>query len=279
MTRRVTPWIAPLALSAFAACGDDPVVGGPGDGGGPAPSDAGVPDASAPDLGRPDAGAVTRCEMPTPPICQDEAARALSLRAEASDGRIVEEGSTPGELTYVDATGGGFMTTESYMYARFTPEGLVKVDLSDEEAFEDTRWDIAFRRYIIRLNGGVAGPSCVRGSRTPPGTTFDSVTTLDPALVLQEEAYMTEGTCELVSDGSGLPNAPATVVSSFWAYPGCVQMTGNVFVIELADGRAVKLEVLSYYDDPAKQEECQTTDAVTPPTGSANLRLRWAFLD
>ncbi|MEO1234449.1 MAG: HmuY family protein [Myxococcota bacterium] len=262
-----------VLLASTVACEEDPDFGG-GDAttGGSPPMDASVPD-----LSEMDAGFASRCMMPAPPACQDEAVQALSLRAEATDGVIVEEGATPGEQTLVDATGGGFMTTESYLYARFTDSGLVKVDISDEQAFEDMTWDIAFRRFLIRLNGGVSGPSCVRGSRTAPGTTFDDVTSVDPGLTLMEEAYLTDGTCELINDGSGLPNAPATVLASFWQYPGCVQMTGTVFVVELADGRTVKLEVLGYYD-PDKQEECQMNGSVTPPTGSGNVRIRWAFI-
>jgi hypothetical protein len=212
--------------------------------------------------------------MPMPPACQDEAVQELRLRDVLATGEVREEGASPGERTYIDARGGGIMVPEGFLYARFTADGLEKVNITDEEAFEDTTWHIAFRRFVIRLNGGVSGPSCVRGSRVPGS--FDEVTSLDPSWMLQEEAYFGD-TCELVNDGSGLPGSPATVTSSFWEYPGCVQMTGNVYVLELPDGRAVKMEVLSYYV-PDRQMECQATDQVTRPSGSANIRMRWAFL-
>lgn len=269
---------AALAAASFVGCSDEST-----------PDDASVsPDAGADagatsndsgvevDAGEADSGVVSRCSMPMVPECQDESVSDLGLRDVLSQGAITEEGATPGELTHIDATGGGLMAPQSYTYARFTDAGLVKVEITDEDAFEDMTWDIAFRRYVIRLNGGVAGPSCVQGARALPGVAFDDITSVGE-LNLNQEGYLT-ASCELVNDGSGLPNAPATVLSSFWEYPGCVKMTGNPFVIELADGRAVKLEVLSYYN-PTAQQECQDTNTTTTrPSGSANIRIRWAFL-
>lgn len=301
--------MTPLLAAVLAACGDDSTDLAPatdaeaplpgvdagvevadlgGDSGGEmadsgwaedagdALQDAGTPIDGGSDGGSGDAGTSSRCPEAGVPVCQDEAFSELLFRNILNEGTIVEEGASPGERTYVNATAGGLSAPQSYLYARFTQEGLEKINLTDEQAFEDTSWHIAFRRYIIRLNGGVSGPSCVRGGRTAPGTTFEALTEVDPSLALSEERYFTDS-CELVNDGSGLPNAPATVLASFWEYPGCVKMTGNVFVVELPDGRAVKLEVLSYYE-PERQEECQNTDQVSFPSGSGNVRLRWAFL-
>jgi hypothetical protein len=49
-------------------------------------------------------------------------------------------------------------------------------------------------------------------------------------------------------------------------------MTDNVYVLELASGRHVKLQVLSYYS-PDVQTACNHTGMVT------DFRVRWAFLD
>ena len=56
-------------------------------------------------------------------------------------------------------------------------------------------------------------------------------------------------------------------------------MTGQVYVLQLASGRAVKLEVLSYYS-PAVQDVCDATDMLPmgQPSGSAHLRVKWAYL-
>lgn len=212
------------------------------------------------------------------PLCQDQQIAELGLKTNVSTGKITEEGTTEGEfLTHIDATGGGMNPTMSYVYARFTATGLEAVAISDEDAFESDAWDISFRRYFIRLNGGVAGPSCVEGARTSPATTFETLTSVPDGLIFRQEQYYTEDGCELVPDTSGLPG-PQTVLSSFWSYPGCVKMTFNTYVIALADGRHVKFQVQSYYT-PSVQDSCNESGTLTTPSGAGNFRVRWAFLD
>jgi hypothetical protein len=161
------------------------------------------------------------------------------------------------------------------VYARFTDAGLEKLAIGDEAAFESTAWDVAFRRYVFRLNGGVAGPGTVTGARSAPGTTFASLSMLAPDLSYRSEAYYTES-CEYVADvGIG---APVTVLSSFWSYTSCLQMTHNIYVIALQSGRHVKLEVLGYYP-PENQKLCDETGEIALPSGAGSIRIRWAFLD
>ncbi|MGV3623633.1 MAG: HmuY family protein [Archangium sp.] len=261
------------AFVALSACGQMPpnpdsgvTGGGAGGGSGGTGGGSGV-----------DAGPEVCSAVPV--TCSDEAAAALSYKANLATGAITEEGTTAGEFTtYIDATGGSTglsAPTMSYTYAKFTAAGLQRVDLSDEAAELDTTWDIAFRRYHVRLNSGVSGPSCVQGARTAAGSTFESVTTVDASLNFSSERYFTES-CSVIDDGTGI-GSPAYVLSSFWTYPGCVKMTGNVFVVKLADGRHVKLEVKSYYS-LANQQKCQTMNSVDSPSGAGALRVRWAFL-
>lgn len=254
-----------------AGCPSSPSSGG--DAG--AQPDANLADASGADTGASvDGGG--RC-MAVDPLCVDQSISMLDLFATVSPAAITEEGTAPGEFTtHVDSTGGGFMPTQSFVYARFTDTGLTRVDVSDEDAFLSSDWDVAFRRFIIRLNSGPSGPSCVTAGRTAPGTTFDGLTSVPTGLTQHAEEYFT-ATCDLVPDGSGL-GSPATVLSSFWSYPGCVAMTHNVYVIALASGRHVKLEVVGYYDTPA-QTQCDTMGTIPMPSTAGNTRIRWAFLD
>ena len=186
-----------------------------------------------------------------------------------------------GWTTHVDATGGGFSPIDGLRVRALHRGGPgQRSTLSDDAAFDSMEWDVAFRRFIIRLNSGPSGPSCVSAARTGPTTDYD---TLDApagrAQVPHQEQYYTDS-CELVPDGSGL-GSPGTALQSFWDYPGgCVEMSGNVYVLELANGRHVKLTVTDYYE-PSVQETCDTTGSIdmTQPTGSGNLRFRWAFLD
>ena len=215
------------------------------------------------------------CQAVEPP-CQDQQIQQLDLFDKASNRTVTEEGKTSGEFTtLIDATGGGFNPTEAFVYVRFTDSGLEVVKLDDEAALLSTDWDLAARRYILRLNSGVAGASCVVGARTAPGTTFESLTSVPGSLSFKEEQYFTS-TCDFVPDTSGI-GAPSTVLGSYWEYPGCVKMTGNVYVVKLANGRHVKLQVLSFYS-PDVQKQCNSTGSTSQPSGSGQVRIRWAFL-
>ena len=260
MTARST--LLALSLLSLTACDGDPST------------DAGV------DAGSADAGPAwtPACTEPTAPPCVDESFLELNLFAATSPAAITNTADGAGWQTHVDATGGGFSPSQSYVYARFTDEGLVKVEVGDEAAFDSTEWDIAFRRFIVRLNSGPSGPSCVSVARTGPTTDYETLDAVPSGLEYRSEEYFT-ASCEIVPDGSGL-GSPGTAMQSFWEYPGCVQMTGNVYVITLASGRHLKLTVTSYYE-LAVQETCDTTGAIDmgSPSGAGNIRLRWAFLD
>src|SRR5690606_21099415 len=120
------------------------------------------------DAGHADAGPTWTpvCTEPTPPSCVDESFLELNLFSTTSPAAITNTAEDAGWQTHVDATGGGFSPSQSYVYARFTDEGLVNVEVSDETAFDSMEWDIAFRRFIVRLNSGPSGPSCVSAART-----------------------------------------------------------------------------------------------------------------
>jgi hypothetical protein len=262
------------------ACSDD-------GGGGPDERDA---SSDSPPAQRIDAG-VSALDAAAPPLdartsapdaalrevpCVDDQFARLMLFEAPSTGAVREEGSTPGEFqTFIDATAGGLTTNQSFTYGRFTATGLQKVEIGDEEAFRSLDWDIAFRRYVLRTNGGVGGPGDVRVARTAAGTTFAGLTSVPPELGYRTEAYYTES-CGYVADvGIG---APVTALSSFWSYTSCLQMTHNVYVLALQSGRHVKLEVLSYYP-PENQALCDTTGQTNQPSGAGQLRIKWAFLD
>lgn len=265
----------PLVLvSAFLACGPTPMMV---DGGAP-------PDAGALDAGT-DAGVMLmpRCTMPTTVLCEDQSIQRLNFRSAVSTGTITEEGATPGVTTHIDARAGGMAATEAYVYVRFTPGELQKVDINDDAALRSMDWDLAFRRFVIRINSGVGGPSCVLAARTAPGTTFDGLTQVPAGLSWRTEEYFTTAAgadggvqCEFVPDPSGI-GGPNAALTSYWSYQSCVQTTGNVFVLHLKDGRYVKFQVLSYYD-PNPQAVCNMTGSVPQPSGAANFRVKWAYI-
>lgn len=218
---------------------------------------------------------------PATVACSDEIILGMNLQTDIAPGKITNTAQPAGGfLSKIDATAGGFGAPDpdSYVHARFTDMGLEKVDISDQDSLDSMDWDIAFRRFIIRINSGSSGPSCVTAARVPGAVVFDDYNAAPDSLTYKPDVYFTDS-CELIPDGSGL-GSPATVLSSFWNYPGCVQMTDHVYVVALRDGRKVKATVQAYYDD-ASQDTC---DACTmsceglPLKNSANIQLRWAFL-
>jgi hypothetical protein len=192
-------------------------------------------------------------------------------------GLVVDEALDDGtHRVEVDASAGGFPPTEGFVYARFTPAGLEKVELGDDDAMESLDWDIAFRRFVIRVNSGSGGPSCVTAALPNESVAFDDVDASfsDPGAV---ESFYDEQ-CKLETESSGV-GSPDTLLHSFWVYPGCVAMSDQVFVLGLRDGRRVKLAVEQYYGDAEVQRACN--ELGTLPAGatkSGHLVLRWSDL-
>jgi len=279
------------ALGLVAACSSDPGTS-PDAAVTLADATATFPDAAAtfpdaapanPDaaMGDPDAGGANTCASTAVP-CVDESILALDFKQGVNPRMVTTTATTGGFISAIDATAGAqppnIPASQGYVYARFTEQGLERVSVGDWDSVESTDWDIAFRRFVVRINSGVSGPSCVGALRTPALSTFDSVTAI-PAGAPALETYMDPNdTCALVADPGRL-NSPIVALDSYWGYRSCVEMTGNIFVLVLADGRAVKLQVLSYYN-PAVQAVCDRNGALpmNTPSGAANMRVKWAFL-
>lgn len=281
-----------VLLLLFAACGTAAGTGGPADTAAGADS-ATAADSAAADSATPDAAdagtdsadvtadtsadtapdtAGNACEHVVP--CTDSQILDLQLRKKPSTRLIQNTVDGQGFKSHVDASAGGMSPTESYVYARFTDSGLERVDVGDLAALESVAWDIAFQRYLIRLNSGVSGPSCVRSVTLPPGSDYETLTAAPAGITPVAEHYYDE-TCTMVPDDSGL-GGPATRLATFWQYANCVQMTGEVYVLELADGRRLKLTVTDYYP-PAAQATCNETGKTPAGTAGGQVRVRWAF--
>ena len=283
-------FLCSIAAASASCGGDDPIpssttstssgVGGMGGAGGSAGGMGGA-GGGAGGMGGAGGGSAAGCSEPTEVACADAIILAMNLKTEAAPGLIANEADGTGWRSTIDATAGGFNAPDphAYVYGRFTENGLEKVAISDEQSLDSMDWDIAFRRYIIRINSADSGPSCVTAARTIPGsTTYEALEEVPDGLKYFTDDYFTDDSCELKPDGSGLPDSPATALSSYWVYPTmCVAMTGNVFVVALKDGRRLKLIVDAYYKTLAGQEQCNNTGS-SGGTPGAWMQMRWAFL-
>ena len=226
--------LAAVCTLAHADGGSGGGSGG-GTGGGAAVTDAGTP----------------RCAS-TPVTCSDQISADLDLKATANVATLTNAAEGTGFKSTVDTRAGGVPPSLSYVYAVFTETGLQAVNLSDEAALSSLAWDIAFRRFVIRLNGGSSGPSCVDAAKT--SAAYDPLIAPPAGLSYVVDDFVGppggagDAGCAFKDDGSGLTSSPSTALASFYRYNNCVAMSGQVFVVRTRLGRDVKLTVTSYYD-------------------------------
>jgi hypothetical protein len=263
-----------LPVIVIGAC-----IGGGGGGGDDdedSGSDSGAPPLDSGDDSGDGSGGGDDCE-PEPPQCIDQAILDLSLHDDmVSMGAVETETDGADFVTEVDASAGGFgnETQEPWVYVKFTADGAVRVDIDDETAMEESMdWDLAARRFILRLNGGDSGPSCV-GAAVMNGFSYDEIASVpDGASYVQDEYYT--GDCTMINDSSGIPGSPQVALGPWWSYSSCVETTGTPFVLELADGTHIKFVVEAYYRGTG-QEECNTDGSTNKE--SARYTFRWAWL-
>ncbi len=231
-------------FSVFAACAPVDDAG----------SDAGPADAAT----QQDAGNGLLCEVQQPE-CSDEMIQQISLQDFVSTGAV--SGSESGGVftTEIDASAGGMQgaTSNPFVYIKFTPDGAVKVEIDDEASLDSQDWDLAARRTFARLNSGDSGPSCVLGAEVSGD--FDAVTTA-PASFSEEDFF--SDSCDYVVDSrfSGF-DGPDSLLKTFWEMSESgmgVDMTGQVYVLQLADGSHLKLVFDAY--------------------NNGHLTIRWAWL-
>ena len=225
-----------------------------------------------------DAGALCG---PTPVSCSDQVSQGLDLKTTVNAAAILTTTEDGGFKSTIDATAGstGFNApTESYVYAKFTSTGLQKVGLSDEAALLSVDWDIAFRRFVIRLNGGSSGPSCVAAAATASGTVYETLAAAPSGATFTFDDFLgPPPTCTFKDDGSGLGTSPSTALAGYYQYVSCVKMSQRVFVVRTRAGRNVKLLVTGYYATEAAQANCNSGASPGAPGGT--VRVRWSFLD
>lgn len=217
------------------------------------------------------------CEAPLAeePECVDDMILDLGLQESVSTGAVTTEAGDSGFVTEIDATAGGFGNTQNnpWTYVVFTDEGAERVDIDDEAALSSMEWHIAAKRYNIRVNSGSSGVSCV-GAAPLLDRSYDDVTAADiEGVTFNEDDFYTPD-CTLINDSSGLEGNPQVALGAWWSYSGCVKTSGIPFLVQLDNGRVLKLEVQSYYS--SGQEACNTSDA--PGEGSGNLTMRWDWV-
>jgi hypothetical protein len=216
------------------------------------------------------------CTEPVDVQCVDSIISDLSLHDDKiSTGKVKTKADGADFVTDIDASAGGFgnETANPWVYVKFTESGAERVDIDDETALESMDWDLAARRFIIRLNGGTSGPSCV-GAAPFLDAKYEDLTELTDGVAYQVDAYYPADCSILINDSSGLPGSPQTALSAWWTYPGCVATSKVPFQVQLADGHVIKLVVEQYYG----QDQTDCNQSNVPGQDSGQLKLRWTYL-
>ena len=273
---RLPAVLFPLLLPLLGACGGDDDKGGAADSGG-ATDDGGAADGGGDDTGGADGGGDPEavCTEPVEVACVDALLLDLSLHDTVSRDGVTNATDGADFVSVVDASAGGYdqATRNPWVYVKFTESGLQKVEIDDESALESMDWDLSLRRFMIRMNGGSSGPSCV-GAVTFPETPYAEVSAVPDGLTWLVDDFYTDD-CTIINDSSGLPGSPQLALGQWWEYPGCVATTNKAHLIRVADGHVVKVVVETYYAEG--QEGCNTSGV--PGSDSGIITLRWQWLE
>jgi hypothetical protein len=217
------------------------------------------------------------CTDPVEPACTDDMILDLSLHDDAvTNGDVTTTTDGADFLTVVDASAGGSSQAADHpwVYFRFDDDGASRVDIDDETALESMDWHISARRFEVRLNGGDGGPSCVGADRVRNQDYAEIKAIPDNTEYALEDFY--DDDCALKMGAFGM--GPDFTLDSWWGYNmdngGCLTTSLNPFVIQLDDGRVIKLVIEAYYE--SGQEECNAKGV--PGDNSGILTFRWQFL-
>lgn len=163
-----------------------------------------------------------------------------------STGAVSSTGGGP-TTTTIDASAGGFgmSATQPWVYVKFSASGLDKVSITDVAAFESTEWDLALKRYVIRVNSGDSGPGDIRVS-TVSAATLGAVTEVPAAGTFSVDDWLSSD-CTVQLDMIG---GPLTAIGTWYDLQDTVlSPLAFIYVVKLADGSHRKLRVVTYYGE------------------------------
>jgi hypothetical protein len=233
-----TVFCSSLLALALVACGGD--SGGDGD----------IIDQDGGGAGSADAGAC--------PGALDLLPAGWTPIASVSAGTITTGVQGDANLLTVDATAGGGASAgqQPFVYLDFSGADPVVVDINDVDAFDADRWDLAFKRFVIRANGGNSGPGGVSVAKVAADSLAD-VTTVPGASQFLEDRWVSNA-CTLLTDASG---APLTRFGDWYTVSqGRFLPEPTVYVVTLRDGSHIAVEILSYYGDDANPDTSAVYD-------------------
>lgn len=195
----------------------------------------------------------TRCELPYDVRAIDKvAAGAVTITPSPTDPSSYN--------AEVDAVAGGSMKASENPFVYLDLIGRKKVEITDVQADKSKDWDVAFKRWQIKINSGDSGPGGVTVSRIA-GKSLSDVSSA-PTGTYDADIYFDEK-CKFQFDPIG---GIGTVLSDWYEYEsGTSRLVPKkeVWVLKRRDGKGhIKVQLSSYYKG----------------TTSANYSLSWSYL-
>lgn len=156
----------------------------------------------------------------------------------------------------LDASAGGSMSAPSQAFVYLDLDSATLLELDDYTAYADTRWDLAFKRVVIRSNSGSSGTGAASVARLAD-TTFEAVTEA-PAQAEYWQDLTADETCQLTVDPIMTPYTAFNFLNgdnptgseSWYSYggPGGISpLPGMIYLVKNAEGtQTFKLELISW---------------------------------
>lgn len=227
-----------MALGFIASCSSQPIEDNPGAAGG-GNAAAGSANATG---GNPNANA--------PSNCSAALRQSLSLVDEVSTAAVSITRDEAGERQlYVDASVGGLagQDTKPWVYVALATGQAVA--LTDLEALKSKEWDLAFKRSMVRTNGGDSGPG--QGGALRIALPWDAVdaSTLGKKKLPVEDWF--DANCVINLDSTMNLITTFSGWSSYDQVRHILSATPNVvFIAAGGDGALYKVAILDYASTP-----------------------------
>jgi hypothetical protein len=205
----------------------------------------------------------------TPRPCSGALRQSLSLVDEVSDAAVKTLSEAGDErVLYVDASVGGLdrQDTRPWVYLSLATGQAVPV--THLEAFDSTAWDLAFKRAVVRTNGGDSGPGNGGAIRIALAWDDVDVATLGTKTLPVEQWF--DEQCAIRTDAT---NNLVTTFSDWSQYDEATHVLSPadaVYITAAADGTLYKVAILDYYST--------ATGAHGAATASGHYKLRVAPL-
>lgn len=206
---------------------------------------------SAGNAGSPGGSAGAANVEPRPSRCSAALRQSLSLVDEVSTAIVSPlSGDSSDRTLYIDASVGGVSGGDTHPWVYVALSSGEAVGVTDLDALRSTAWDLAFKRSVVRSNGGDSGPG--QGGAIRIALPWDEVdrSTLGNKPLPAESWF--DADCNLTRDDA---MNLVTTFSGWSEYDEVNHVLSAapdvVFITAAADGTLYKLAILDYYSTPS----------------------------